>query len=102
MNALKKEHLLWPDILKGIAILLVLFNHSFMANEVFFNQNCYFVFNFINYIHIPIFFFISGFFMYNSINKPLKEVLKSKFNGIFYPYIVWSLIFGLMYLISYR
>jgi len=96
------KNLVWIDTLKGLAICLVVFNHSFMANNNFFTAECFYIFNFFNYIHIPIFFFVSGFFAVKSTETPFVQNLKAKFKSLFYPYIIWSLILGTFYLIGYN
>ncbi|MBI9099303.1 MAG: acyltransferase [Spirochaetaceae bacterium] len=44
--------------------------------------------------HMPLFFFLSGFFFYNSFKKRGGKIIISKIDTIVYPYILWSIIQG--------
>lgn len=59
------------DILKAIAIYLVVLGHVLD----FYGLNQY---PLISFLHMPIFFFVSGYFLYYSINKYSFQVLFKK------------------------
>ena len=63
------------DILRGIAMILVLIGH----NDTILT-------NYIYSFHIPLFFFISGL-TYKGNSVSLKEVIKKRFRNIVIPYI---------------
>lgn len=86
----------WIDLAKGIGIISVVFCHSlgtlshskgFEFNVFFYN----FLDTFVEGFQMPLFFFVSGFFVYNSIERYSgKKFLSVKLRTIIYPYIIWS------------
>lgn len=89
----------WVDYAKGVGIILVVFGH---VNRGLYNSGIIIpgklfqhIDNIIYTFHMPLFFFLSGLFFINSINKKTKkEFIANKFESIFYPYAVWSLLQG--------
>lgn len=94
--------------LRAMAILLVVFGHSIILycpdwgvyqtdNKVLFLQV---IKNFINIIQMPIFFSISGYLFYQSINKKrtLKQFTLNKFKRLIIPMIF----IGIFYMIPIR
>lgn len=80
------------NILRGIAILLVVIGHSFPDN--FNGSEVYkYIHKFIYSFHMPVFFFISGFFSLKIFNDKFiyKDFIKEKFKRIVVPYISFSL-----------
>ena len=67
------------DILRGIAMILVLIGH----NDTILTKYIY-------SFHIPLFFFISGL-TYKGNSASLKEVIKKRFRNIVIPYLKLSL-----------
>lgn len=71
---MKKKRLIFPDVLKGITILLVILGHSiqygngtvFLKNQDFFSNE---LFKFIYGFHMPLFMAISGYFVFYSLKK---------------------------------
>lgn len=67
------------DIAKGIGILLVVLGHNdFGAISPFFRQVIY-------SFHVPLFFFLSGYFINVSIS--LFDYFKKRFHGVLKPYL---------------
>lgn len=85
----------WPDIAKGIAILLVVINHAgegiFNANIVERNQVWRVFHDFCYTFMVPVFFVLSGYFSQLS-SKLLKSRVKSLFSSLVYPYVLWSVL----------
>lgn len=75
------------DIGKGIAIYLVVLGH--LLGQTFnVGQQLQ---NIITFVHLPVFFFISGFFYINSINRySKKKLLLNKIRQLLIPYLFWS------------
>lgn len=84
------------DYLRGIVIILVVYHHAFLGlaksgidvpkSVVDANMAAY-------SFRMPLFFIFSGIFTGLSLNyKPVKDIIKSKFNLLLYPYLVWSVI----------
>ena len=81
MNRLK-----YIDWIKGFAMILVVFGHVYTVYDSRFRQWIY-------SFHVPIFFFISGYLLYNSYikkNEMNYDVIKS-IKTIFIPYITFSI-----------
>ena len=87
----EKTRIEWADIAKGISILLVVLWHStFRANgnmELINSLNEAFIF-----LRMPLFFFVSGFFIENSINKSWDSILKTKISNLIYLFLIWAII----------
>lgn len=90
------------DILKGIAIILVIYAHciqfgsgsNYLESQSFFNNQ---VFKFIYSFHMPLFMIISGYLFYFSIHKhSFKYNLNTRFIGLFVPIILWQTIWILL------
>lgn len=90
---------IWVDYAKGIGIILVVYGH--VARGVFnakvpMNTDVYRVVDSAIYtFHMPLFFFLSGLFFYESFsNKKWIHFISGKIDTIIYPYILWSIIQG--------
>ncbi|MGI2172540.1 acyltransferase family protein [Shewanella ulleungensis] len=89
----------WVDYAKGIGIILVVYGHvlrglhsaGFEFLGRFYELSDSIVYSF----HMPLFFFLSGLFFYQTLSKkgPVKLVF-SKIDTIFYPYVIWSILQG--------
>ncbi|MFN7716904.1 MAG: acyltransferase family protein [Pseudanabaenaceae cyanobacterium] len=99
-----KPRIEWLDYGKGIGIFLVVLGHTIRglydsANlatpEQFAGINSW-IYSF----HMPLFFFLSGVFSYSAQRKSIKSFFSDKFRNIIYPYLVWSVIIGLLRTLS--
>lgn len=95
-SILEKKRYKWVDYLRGIVIILVVYHHTYLgiersginipksignANMVFYS------------FRMPLFFIISGIFTSIGLtSKSIRSIAWTKFNILFYPYIVWSFI----------
>ena len=67
------------DIARGIGILLVVLGHNdFEAISLFIHQVIY-------SFHIPLFFFLSGYFI--NISIPFFDFVKKRFNALLKPFL---------------
>ncbi len=72
------------DIYKAIAIIMVVYGHV-AANTVGVYSG------FISFVHMPVFYFVSGFFLYKELKKNTETALiKKKLRRLLVPYFVWS------------
>lgn len=80
------------DILKGIGIILVVIGHSgcpILLNDVIFS------------FHMPLFFIASGYFFNTNCFENKELYLRKKIQGIYLPYLKWSVIFLLLHNVFY-
>lgn len=96
-----KQRLLWLDYAKGIGILLVVFGHTLRGlvdNALIQPDDIgYRWFDFTLYtFHMPLFFFLSGLTAAASLNKGRSAFVKNKLWTIAYPYLLWSILFGVL------
>lgn len=78
------------DILKGIAIFLVVLGHCLQTfTPDWQNNNIALA---IYMFHMPLFIFISGYFFYPSVKKlSLKDFIIKKFIHLYLPSLFWGL-----------
>ncbi|MBU0813227.1 MAG: acyltransferase [Gammaproteobacteria bacterium] len=96
-----QERNAWVDYAKAIGIILVVYGH--VARGVFnaglpMDQDEYLLVDSVIYsFHMPLFFFLSGLFFYDSLVKRGKAgLIINKVDTIIYLFIVWSLLQGLI------
>ena len=83
MDLREKKYFTEIDVLKGFAIFLVVLGHSIIEYPVNLHDiaPCNWLFNFVSSVHMPLFFFLSGFvFKYRGgygsyLGKKAKRVL---------------------------
>ena len=96
-----RQRLLWLDYAKGIGILLVVVGHlmrGLVDNGLVDPQAPgYQWFDFTLYtFHMPLFFFLSGLTAAASLDKGRGPFIKGKLWTIAYPYVLWSIAFGIL------
>lgn len=91
---------LYLDVVKGIAIILVVFGHniqygSFECNNGDFFENPLFIA--IYSFHMPLFMLISGYLFYHTIKShSWGQNVKSRFTKLVLPIIIWNSIYLLI------
>lgn len=89
---MKQSRINWVDTLKFLGIFAIYLGHY---GEV--AKKAYpFVFEY----HVPLFFFISGFFFKYNSNESIIQCIKNKFKHLMIPYFTFSLIYLLFLLIT--
>lgn len=88
---MEATHYAFVDILKGIAILLIVYGHIIPGAVPF-------VTYWVSTFHIPLFFFVSGL-LFNSIKYKdnLFRFFKNRAKGLAFPFLVFSIIVALGY-----
>lgn len=61
-NELDEKRLREIDILKAIAIIMVVYEHVIVNTMGLYT-------GFVNYVHMPIFYFVSGYFFFEELTK---------------------------------
>ncbi|GAC1418115.1 MAG: hypothetical protein NVS9B7_07540 [Flavisolibacter sp.] len=95
-SILQNTRFTWVDYLRGIAIILVVYHHVRVGIErsgitvspllVYSNMIFY-------SFRMPLFFLLSGIFINRTLAKhTATQVAFLKFEKLFYPYIIWSII----------
>lgn len=79
------------DIIKCVAITLVVFGHTI---QYLTDLSCTSeVYKFIYKFHMPLFMMISGYFSYYSVNKyPVFQIIRKSFKSLVLPSIIWGII----------
>lgn len=77
------------DIIKGILIYLVVLGHSIQIefNDSSWNKS---LFAFLYSFHMPLFIFISGYFLKSSLSKPFCEMTISKTQRLIIPTVIYT------------
>ena len=84
----ERNRLDWLDLLKCLAMLLVVFGH--VNKDVANTTLRYYIYSF----HMPLFFIISGTAFYLQINKreySFKDMLKNKARTLLKPYLLFNI-----------
>ena len=76
------------SIAKAIAIMLMVLDHTFFSELGD---------NIISMFHMPLFFFFAGYCFKESNLNDFKSFAKKRFNGLYVPYVKWSIIFLLLH-----
>ena len=95
-----KERSQYLDIVKGFAIILVVFGHCLQfgtflyANDKYFENNLY---QFIYSFHMPLFTLISGYLFYGSISRhSTKYNFRTRFTNLLIPILAWNTIHAVL------
>lgn len=98
------KRIIWPDISKGIGILMIVFYHSIIP--ILRQQFGFSVFHqFLNTVEIPLFFFVSGWLFELNIEKYSRNKLKSigkKFTHLMIPYFSFSVLYYILFNIALK
>lgn len=81
---IENNRIRWVDSLKFLGILAIYIGHLGKEGGPFTN--------FVWLYHVPLFFFIAGFFSDYKNNKDFKGFIKSRFNRLMLPYYAFTLI----------
>ncbi|WP_418223583.1 acyltransferase family protein [Clostridium isatidis] len=88
-----EKRLSWIDVLKGLGMVLVMFAHASIPDDIR---------KYIYTFHLPLFFCISGYLFSTKKYNTFAQFLKSKSKTLLIPYLVFSLFNYLFYLLFSR
>ncbi len=84
----------WMDALRGLAVILIAFNHSFDFPRQFgFDfrfEGRQILFGSLEPYRVPLLLVLSGLLLLPSLKKPLDAYLWGKVSRILWPYLVWG------------
>ncbi len=80
-------------IAKAIGIILVVIGHA---------QNNDFLHNFIYLFHMPLFFFLSGYFFKPKYVEDKRTFIVKRIKGLYWPFVKWGLIFLVLHNVFYH
>lgn len=97
----KREKII--DLLKGIAIFLVVYSHAiqYFSGEEYLIKKCFFdnmVFKVIYSFHMPLFMLISGYLFFNYNDKKID--IKKQLKTLIIPIFSWQFLYSLIYFIN--
>lgn len=89
----------WVDYAKALGIMLVVYGHvarGLYSAGIAIPESLYRLADSVVYsFHMPLFFFLSGLFFYQSFFKRgATELVFNKIDTLLYPYIIWSILQG--------
>lgn len=89
--SIKRQREIMPDVLRGIAILLVVFGHSIRTMSTGFDENI--VFRIIYSFHMPLFMLVSGYVGYMSIGRhSAGSFIARQFTRLVIPFLAWYML----------
>lgn len=94
-----KKRSVYLDVIKGIAIFLVVMAHSIQwgSGKSFVEQELYFsepVFKFIYGFHMPLFMVASGYLFWGTLNRRrASDVLRSRLRMLLLPIVMWQTLY---------
>ncbi|SDP52965.1 acyltransferase family protein [Clostridium gasigenes] len=74
----------WIDVLKFLGIFAIYLGHCGEVSGK--------LYKFVFLYHVPLFFFVSGFFALNNMNMNIREYILKKFRQLIIPYMCFALI----------
>ena len=94
----KNNRSLYIDIVKGIAIILVVFGHGieyysdeYLAGNLFYSDKLH---NIIYAFHMPLFMLVSGYLFYGSVVRhSWRHNLKTRFSKLLLPVVLWNTLY---------
>ncbi|EWY39284.1 hypothetical protein N825_07395 [Skermanella stibiiresistens SB22] len=91
------------DTLRGMAIILVIFDHALYQatqSSVSVPEWANTLTLMFNPLRMPLMVFLSGMLLSPSLRKGAPEYIAGKTRNILYPYILWSLIYGSLWVLA--
>lgn len=84
----------WIDYAKGISIILVVLHHAIPreVGMVFYNSALLYLNDMLKFFRMPLFFFVSGLFLYKALKKDALTFYKNKVLNFLYLFVLWGFI----------
>ena len=95
---MSKKRNITIDVIKTVAILLVILGHSIQygCGKEYLESNAFFqnpLFEYIYSFHMPLFAMISGYLFYYTVSKRnLKEIIFNRIQRLFIPILSWQVV----------
>ena len=89
-----KNRLEYLDVLRGAAVILVIFGHSLQSSFVEYPKLP--LYHLIYSIHVPLFVFVSGYLYRFQLKKKINNFITNRFIRLFIPYLIWMSVIALV------
>lgn len=98
-SVIDKKRIVYLDVLKCIAIYLVVWGHciQFMSPVTYINDS---MTRFLYSFHMPLFMMISGFFAWHSMQLSFGRMVLKKVRELILPNVMWAIVISLLSLVS--
>ena len=101
------DRVLWPDLAKGLCILLVVLHHTttkhylgLVPTQVDWVAGAWVeTSHFLKPVRMPLFFVISGLFAASALDRPWRQVAR-RAGAPYYLYVVWLLVLGAVFAVE--
>ncbi|HSK39076.1 MAG TPA: acyltransferase, partial [Arenibaculum sp.] len=96
-----KSRIEWMDALRGLAIVLVVYDHALRFTIEYAGQApavLTFISETLNPLRMPAMVFLSGMLLSASLSKGPATYIKGKVRNILYPYLLWSAIYVTLFI----
>lgn len=83
------------DVLKGLAIVLVVYGHILQRVMVLANQDFFAhpVYKIIYTFHMPVFFLLSGYLLAQSLGRgSVGDIFRNRYRSLLVPYLAWTIL----------
>ncbi len=90
-----KKRIIWIDKIRTFSIICIVLGHT-----IVYSKNLYFLQQYLYSFHVPIFFVVSGFLLYENKENKIYFV-KKEFKKNIIPYFLFSFLFLIPYLLIY-
>ena len=82
---IKNKRIDWIDVIKGLAMFIVIFGHTFPSNNGLIRKYIY-------SFHMPLFFLISGFTAKKDLTLDFRSFVIKKINNLLIPYFIINIV----------
>lgn len=83
----------WVDYAKGVSMILVVLHHVIMrdVDSIFYSEWLISLNDNLKLFRMPLFFFLSGLFIYKGLTMDLKSFFNKKIKNLLFVYTIWNI-----------
>lgn len=84
----------WVDYAKGISMMLVVLHHAISrdVDSVFYSEGLILFNDTLKLFRMPLFFFLSGLFIYRSLQLDLRSFFQKRIKNLLFVYTLWNIV----------